>query len=157
MKRKTILTSLALAALMGATVSSAALSQGHGPGGPINFEAMDADKDGKLTEAEMEAYRVARLTALDADKDGQVTLAELTALGDENAAKRAERRAERMMERQDANDDGVLTLAELTARPERRSMFSRIDTDGDGAISKAEADAAQERMGERRGERKHKN
>jgi Ca2+-binding EF-hand superfamily protein len=155
MKTNAILTSLTLAALMGATISTAALSEGRGPRAAINFEAMDADNDGKLTEVEMEAYRVARLTALDVDNDGKVTLEELAAIGMENAKKRAERRAEQMMERHDADKDGVLTVAELTARPERRSMFSRIDTDGDGAITKTEAEAAQDRMAERHGKRKN--
>lgn len=57
----------------------------------------------------------------------------------------------------DANRDGVLTAEEARAaftagRAERRAaMFARLDTNGDGAISRAEFDARAEARGERGG------
>jgi Ca2+-binding EF-hand superfamily protein len=51
-----------------------------GPGGPGRFHpvirALDADKDGEISSAEI-ANAPAALSALDADKDGTVTIAEL--------------------------------------------------------------------------------
>ena len=62
---------------------------------------------------------------------------------------RANDRAAKMIERFDANADNQLSAAELAAGPQPISIFDRIDTDKDGAISKAEADAAREKMAER--------
>ena len=51
----------------------------------------------------------------------------------------------------DLNGDGVLDLADQELR--RKQMIAKIDTDGNGAISKAERDAAREARKERRAER----
>ncbi len=52
----------------------------------------------------------------------------------------------------DLNSDGVLDLADQELR--RKQMIARIDTDGNGAISKAERDAAREARQARRAERR---
>ncbi|SFK62777.1 hypothetical protein [Caulobacter sp. UNC279MFTsu5.1] len=50
---------------------------GRGPGGGAGaLAAMDADHDGKITEAEALAASKARFAALDADKDGVLSPAE---------------------------------------------------------------------------------
>ena len=137
-KSRTLITALALAAVTGATLSTAAFADRMGDmggqmGGPmgglaqIDFAAVDADKDGKLSAAELSAMQLARLTA------------------------RAEEMAARMIERHDADGDGALTAAELATRPAPQNLFDRADTDADGALSQAELDAARAQMAEMRG------
>jgi hypothetical protein len=155
---KTYALSALLAALLaGSALTTAALADRGDRGGPgavkmPPFEEVDTNSDGQLTREEIDAWRTTRATAIDSNGDGNVSLEELTAA---EAAQAAER-AQRMMEARDANGDGMLTAAEmmLPAVPDR--MFDRIDTDGDGAISKAEAEAASERMADRMGRHGHR-
>ena len=77
----------------------------------------DANGDGKITLAEMQASRVDRMMKMDTDHDGKVSLAEF-------AAGMKARMAER------GGDAG--------AGPDPSAMFQRTDLDGDGFITKAE-------------------
>ena len=52
---------------------------GRGGGGSAALSAMDADRDGKITEAEALGAAKARFAALDADKNGELNQAELPA------------------------------------------------------------------------------
>jgi Ca2+-binding EF-hand superfamily protein len=150
---KKLLSAVTLAGLVAASLSTVAMAQGRGGDhmGPMfDFAAMDVDADGRVTKGEVAAYRTARLTAMDTDKDGNLSAAELTAGQAEQDQKRGEKRAARMLERQDANKDGVLSLAEMTPAAGRvDKMFDRVDTDKDGAITKVEADVAMEKRAAR--------
>lgn len=141
---------LALAGLGVALALSPVIAEAKGgPGGPrASFEQLDANGDGGITQAEMEAHRAARLAAADANGDGSITRDELLAQIKSGADDRMSRRVDRMLDRLDANNDGALSQTELTAAAEKRGGrgFSRIDTDGNGSISKAEFEA----MGEKR-------
>jgi Ca2+-binding EF-hand superfamily protein len=161
-KSRTLITALALAAVTGATLSTAAFADRMGDmggqmGGPmgglaqIDFAAVDADKDGKITPAEVDAFRAAEVTAADTDKDGKLSAAELSAMQLARLTARAEDMAARMIERHDADGDGALTAAELATRPAPQNLFDRADTDADGALSQAELDAARAQMAEMRG------
>lgn len=117
------------------------LARGVGPKGAEMmpaFEAIDADKDGSVTEAEIAAFRAAAIAGADANKDGSIDLEELTAFETKMAAKIAQEHANRRMEAQDANGDGRLDSEELLAPPGPNMAISRLDSDGDGALSKAE-------------------
>jgi len=154
-----------LAAMTAATLSTAALAErGDGPRGHdgshggqdrmvamFDFDALDTDKDGKITKAEVDAQRLARVTAADANGDGLLNAGELGAMELARMTGRATDRAARMMTRLDANADGQLSAAELAAGPQPVNMFDRIDTDGDGAVTEAEIEAAREKMAERGG------
>lgn len=143
----------ALAALLlGAAVPAFAQGLG-GPG--FDFATLDADGDGKITRAELDAARQGRIAGLDADGDGRISRDELIAHHTREAQARATRMAEAMMDSLDADGDGFLAAAELAARPVPVRMFDRLDTDGDGAISQAEADAARDRMAQRGGHGGH--
>lgn len=123
-----------------------------GPMGMMMFETLDADGDGKVTVAEIEAHRLAAVVALDADGNGLISRDELIAAHVRMATERAARMADRRLAAQDANGDGQLSAAELAAPPmPPKRLFERADTDGDGAISEAEFEAAMERMGDRMG------
>ena len=90
---------------------------------------------------------------LDLDHDGKVTLAEFKTLETQREA--------RMFARLDTNKDGKITQAEFDAAPRREpqagqpappaggrgggGFFQMMDKNGDGAVSKAEMEAAGQR------------
>lgn len=135
--------------------------EGMGGGMPQmlpGFAEMDADKDGKVTRAEIDAIRVERQKAMDPDGDGFITATEMKAHAADQAKARAEAMVDRMFARLDADKDGKLSAAEALSGPMAGGngidrMFDRVDGDGDGVISQAEYDAAAERMAE--GMRRH--
>ncbi len=55
-----------------------------------SFEELDANKDGQVTVAEVEASARQRFATLDKDKDGQLTAAELPRLGKHGRKQRGE-------------------------------------------------------------------
>ena len=160
---------LAAAAL---TLAAPAFAQPQGRSNP------DANGDGNVTRAEMEADVAAKFAKMDLNRDGQVTqperdqlraqrmemmkqrMAEKGRTFDEEKMKaRMEKRQDRMANRgdraesrgrhgPDANSDGVITLAEMQSAATQR--FDRMDADKDGVISKAERDAMQAKRGEMR-------
>ncbi len=148
MMKKIALVSSA-AALLAAT---AAIAQPHGM-------RADADGDGSLTRAELNAALDARFARADANGDGAIDQAERDAARAERRERMRERRAERgrdgrrggRMARLDTNGDGVITRDEV---PHERGLaiFDRVDTNGDGQIDQAERSEARNRMRERRAE-----
>jgi Ca2+-binding EF-hand superfamily protein len=159
MKPILIMNGAALAAMVLAGLSTAAMADrgdraGRGDGGPFalfDFATVDADKDGKITRAEIEAHRAGRVAAVDSDNDGKLSAAELKAQAMERAGLRADRMVARMIERHDSDGDGLISAAELAAGPMPVDMFDRVDRDGDGAISVEEAEAARKHMAKRMG------
>ncbi len=158
------LTAVTLASLGLALVASTAFAEMRGDGMgrhgggfmDMDFAAMDADKDGKVTPAEIEAFHTARLKAADTDGDGFLSEAEVQAMITARMQERTKAMAAKMIERQDRDGDGKLSLAEMQPRSPQERMFDRIDTDKDGAISEAEMEAAKKMMTERRdGKRGH--
>ena len=148
--KKTIL----IATLLAGVVMSAAAVQAQDASEPRErpaFSMLDADGDGNLTLAEMQAQRDARFGTADANGDGGLSAEELIAVASERQADRITR----MLERFDANEDGLLQEAEMPQRGGDRAerMFERVDADGDGMITEAEFDAAKDRMGDRKGSR----
>lgn len=147
---------IAALAVLGALMGTAALAErggmgmdggmggmGEGRGAMLMemFDTIDADKDGKVTYAEMEAHRKAEFDAADANKDGALSPEELAA---HQLARMQERMAERtqaMLDNMDNDGNGSLSLDEMGEGPGMRH-FARIDADNDGAISKAEAEGA---------------
>lgn len=143
--------------------------EGFGPGGPGHhgapgapgsehpdlFEHLDTNGDGLISQDEVDAARAQR---------------------EERLAERAQRMAARTLERFDANEDGVLDEAELTemfaSRPPRQGhrpggpdgpdgpggrmghasrvlgpeAMKEFDTDGDGKVSRQEAQLAREQI-----------
>ena len=167
MKKNTYLITGVLVLTMGAAGVAMAHGDRGGKGGrgagiERMFEEVDANADGKITAAEMEAAAAARFGVADTDGDGFLSPEEVAAQAQKRMEERDAKRGERMQERQtrmferlDENEDGKLSLEEMAARGEGRGfdrMLERLDTDGDGAISKAEAEEAR---GKRFGKRGH--
>lgn len=137
---------------------------GHGHGGHGRrgkLERLDADKDGKVTLAEMKRSAAGKFQQLDANADGRVTQAELQTHHEQMRAKFAEKRAARraegdtepsargkrwrekhaqmigrFFEKMDSNRDGAIDAAEFESKLARK--FARMDTNRDGAIEASE-------------------
>jgi Ca2+-binding EF-hand superfamily protein len=159
-------TTLVAVALMGALMGSAALAeQGEmgmgmgGPGGPGEgrgamlaemFDSMDADKDGKLTYAEMEAHRKAEFDAADTNKDGALSTDELSARALARFQEKLAVRTQAMLDNMDNDSSGSLSPDEMGEGPGMRN-FARIDADNDGAITIEEIQAGMMKHGKKRG------
>ncbi|PSL19659.1 EF-hand domain-containing protein [Shimia abyssi] len=148
MKRTTFITGIVVAALSVTAVAASAKGQGGKHRGmQINFEELDTNGDGFVTQAEMDAHAAARFAKMDTNGDGALSADELEAAVAERAQERAKKGAARMIEHRDANGDGVLSQDEMKPKAERSAkMFDRLDSDGDGQISKEEFEAAREKM-----------
>ena len=154
---KNTLTALVLAALATSAATTVMAQTAQPP--RFDFAAIDADKDGNVTKAEVEAFQLAQITAMDSDADGSISVDEMTAhhtaMMQANIESRAKTMSDRMMKRLDTDNDGTVSIAEMTARKGGDKMFDRMDADKDGAISQAEFDAAKQKMQERMDKRGH--
>ena len=161
MKSRRVLVLVALAAATFSTAAMAERGYDRGDGAMMlqRFDEVDANKDGMLTEAEVQAFRAGRFAAADVDGNGSLSAEEMSALQMQQMQDRMAQRTKKMMQRLDANGDGQLSAEELAKMGDGRGgksksdkgkpMFQRADTDGDGMLSKAEAEAALKRMADR--------
>ncbi|NBZ87687.1 EF-hand domain-containing protein [Stagnihabitans tardus] len=140
---------LSVIALAAALFATASVADNMGAG----MMGADADKDGKVTQAEFEAWRTSRLVSVDADKDGKLSVDELVAARMKEAETRAKAMAERMIARQDTDKDGKLSAEELVAAP--MPGFEMLDANKDGAIDQAEMQAMRGDHGPRGGKGRH--
>jgi hypothetical protein len=157
--RNTTILTLAALVLVWAGPFSAAFARGQGmgmgEGGPpfaMQFDVIDADKDGKITVEEVTLYRQSKVAGTDANADGKLSADEIAAQEVRLMTDRATLRAKEMVVRFDTDGDGLLSAEELASRPMPDRLFDRLDADGDGALSKEEVDAGRKRMAESRGE-----
>ena len=94
-------------------------------GGPAAFlgprAELDADGDGEISRAEVEAAIAARVSAADTDGDGALDLAEFQAMISEEAGERAVRGFARL----DADESDTVTVAEITEALGRRGGRGR--------------------------------
>lgn len=156
--------------LSGYSAPAFAAKGGHEARGARMIERLDGDKDGKVSLDEFKAHVAATFKVFDADGDGEVTKAEIearrdafkearkalrtAAAADKDKAREALRAAGpfmlpgagRTFERADADGSGSLSEAEVLASAER--IFERRDRSGDGALDRADA-------GPRKGKGRH--
>jgi Ca2+-binding EF-hand superfamily protein len=137
---------LAGSALAGAAAGSGGCDEagGKGRGAAERFSRLDANKDAKVSLAELTASREAWLTKVDTNKDGVATPAEMDAAFQ---AGRAEHQKMRF-EREDADKDGRLTRAE-TRLPS--AWFEAADANKDGALTLAEFTQERQTAGAKKG------
>ncbi len=150
------MTRLLLATVAAATLAlgaHAALAQGEPGRQPPN---PDTDHDGKVTLAEFkasQAERQARMFArMDANKDGKISQPELDAARQRMEADgrspppgaRPGGPAGGFLARFDTNKDGFVSKAEMSAMSEQR--FRMADTNNDGWLSKGELLMMRNRM-----------
>lgn len=115
-------------------------------GGDHHFKMMDADGDGKISRAEHAAASQQMFTQCDANHDGVVTAVEMdaaTAARGEEPGKH-DKTAAQKIQVIDQNGDGQLTAAEHKVGSDK--MFTMMDKDGDGFLSKDECDEGQKMM-----------
>jgi hypothetical protein len=151
---------LALAALLGAALAAPASAQAPqepGPGqaqAPITKAAetfmkqLDTDTDGKVSQAEAVAPQGARFKTIDANGDGFATADELhqsfMARIPPNSLQKLKERGlgdpgESLLRELDKSGDGKVDLGE--SQQPTVEGFKRMDGDGDGFATPAEADA----------------
>ena len=101
------------------------------------FDALDANHDGVVTQAEYLAAATAMYRQFDAQGNGKVTASEIAS--SPKAQERIEHAAQRIVKRLDTNGDGVVSQSEYLAGAQRR--FARLDKNGDGYIDADEMPA----------------
>ena len=101
---------------------------GHGHWGRWMIQEMDANKDGKVTQAEVDAFEAARAAEIDANHDGKITADEIQAFREKERAKREAA----MLARMDTDGDGAVSVQEYEAAQTWR--LARMDRNGDGTI-----------------------
>jgi Ca2+-binding EF-hand superfamily protein len=117
-----------------------------GPDADKHFKMMDTNGDGKISRAEHAAGAKQMFAQCDANHDGVVTAAEMDAAmaarGEKLAA--GDKTSAEKIKEIDQNGDGKLTVAEHEAGTE--TMFNKMDKNGDGFLSKAECDEGMKLM-----------
>jgi|GEM_PF-1805794 len=110
---------------------------------PKGAAALDTNSDGKVTLAEFQAGRGDQMMDRhDANKDGKLSREEFSAMprpkanGDAPAAGKGGKGPGRMWSRIDADNDGFMSRAEMNGFLANR--FKRMDADNDGALTMAE-------------------
>ncbi|MEM9432759.1 MAG: calcium-binding protein [Pseudomonadota bacterium] len=155
---KTFETTKMILLTMGIAVALPVAGQAASHGERIDFETLDTDGDGQVTQEEMQALAASRFAVADSNNDGVLSTEELMARFEGRMQERMERRVARMIEARDDNGDGVLSAEELAPNEDRMARrFDRLDTNSDGSISQEEFETAQNerRGGMRRGKKNH--
>jgi len=116
------------------------------PEGDKHFKIMDTNGDGKISAPNMPPPPRKMFNECDANHDGVVTAAEMDASMAAKGQKPAadDKSSAEKIKEIDQNNDGKLTTAEHEAGTEK--MFARMDTNGDGFLSKEECDAGMKLM-----------
>jgi Ca2+-binding EF-hand superfamily protein len=110
------------------------------------FKSMDTDGDGRISRAEHAAGAKKTFDKMDANHDGIVTAAEMDASHDmktDKPEKKGMSSADKI-KALDANGDGKLSRAEHEAGSD--AMFTKMDANNDGFLSPAECTAGHDGM-----------
>ena len=118
--------------------------EGGGPGSGFLRDLMarvDANKDGTVTQPEMEAFHKERFSFADANGDGKLSKEEFVTAEsrDEVRQQMRQSRMSNMFSNLDKDSDGTITQAEALNMATDR--FKQFDTNGDGKITQEELQA----------------
>lgn len=111
------------------------------------MKAADTDANGLLSREEVQAAMpglAARFDTIDADRDGNITLAEMQAARGAFRGARGEG-----WKKWDANGDGQLSRDEVAGAPRLSQEFDAIDADSNGLLTVEELQAARGQVGGR--------
>ena len=115
--------------------------------GDDKAKLMDTNNDGVISSAEHAAGAKTMFTQMDANNDGKVTAAEMDAY---HAAKMGGKGGDKMkmtsaekIKKIDTDGDGAISAAEHDAASAQ--MFTKMDADGDGNLTAAEMKAGHEK------------
>ena len=103
------------------------------------FAKMDANKDGKIDQADRAAMRDRMFDRIDTDKNGQISKSEFAAMSAMHHGK-ADKRGKRM----GMGKEGTMTKAAFVDRA--MTMFDKADANNDGTVTTAERKAARAAM-----------
>lgn len=130
-------------------------------GDSISFEQLDADGNGEISKEEFDARYSAWIKAADTNGDGMLQKEELEAHMMEQARAMIQKKSESMFNRLDSDGDGAVSDAELQEKmgSSRKNdrMFNWLDSDDSGAVSAEEFESASGKMDGRHKGRKGKN
>ncbi len=124
---------LALLGSVALVPATAAAMEPYLPKTQKSFNAVDADKNGKITASEITPKAGKRFDRFDADKNGEVTPAEIEAV----LKAALEKQRDRILAALDADKNGTISRTEYDERVDR--LVADADADKDGGLSIDEA------------------
>ena len=126
-------------------VNSDAFAQGRQGGFMERLKAADKNADGMLSrdEAASLPFILKNFDAIDADRNGYITVEELHAFHAQHKGHRGHRGGLKAL---DKDGDGRISREEAAAAPRLAQNFAKIDTNGDGFLTKDELKAARHAM-----------
>jgi Ca2+-binding EF-hand superfamily protein len=141
---------IGLSLLIGLAIGTTAFAEGRGGFGFRGhfFDRLDANADGKVTREEVRADAQRRFAEFDLDKNGKIDASELKTAGETKLGDIQARIAEHLQKR-DLNHDGQWSKDELSRMPV--GVFTKLDKDGNGVLTRAELEAGRDAWSERHG------
>ena len=152
MKYVASLTALALASAAVIAIAAPEGGERHRGAAMERLKQADTDANGLISRDEAKALpRIAKhFDEIDANRDGQLSSDELRGYHEKMRAQHEQARAQRMAEhwkKIDTDGDGKVSLAEAKANaPRMAEHFSQLDANGDGFITPEEMKAAHGRQ-----------
>ncbi len=145
MFKRALIAALILVPAIGFAADNTAGAKGHRAAGW--FKKADADRNGMLSRAEVEKAmpRLApKFDSIDTNKDGQLSRGELHAWKKAHRGERQAKAAERFRHA-DADGDGAISRAEAEKHaPRLAKKFDQIDANKDGKLTQDELRAYRE-------------
>jgi hypothetical protein len=149
--RIALIAALSFAAMTPALLVPAVAQEGGG-GMLERLKMADANKDGSITRAEMNAARAATFARMDRNGDGFITADERQQMADAAAAKGKGKggagRGDRGGAGADANNDGKVSREEFLASPMRG--FDRLDANNNDIVEASEIENARAMLARRK-------
>jgi hypothetical protein len=145
MFKRSLIAALILVPAIGLAADNTAGAKGPRSSG--HFSKADTNRDGKLSRAEVEKampHLLGKFESIDSNKDGQLSRGELNAWKKAHRAERQAKAAERF-KHADTDGDGAVSRAEAEKHaPRLAKKFDQIDSNKDGKLTQDELRAYRE-------------